>query len=81
MAQVLPGDAPPVHDLVGIGSGPSEVAMATAPGEHRAGSCPHQPVTAHFFECQPGFGPHHGVLIDEVTGFLSLPERTGSTAG
>ncbi|MFJ8888372.1 lysine N(6)-hydroxylase/L-ornithine N(5)-oxygenase family protein [Streptomyces sp. NPDC102402] len=68
MSQVLPGDtAPPVHDLIGIGFGPSNVAMAIALSEHNAGVGAQEAVSAHFFEQQPRFGWHRGMLIDDAT--------------
>jgi L-ornithine N5-monooxygenase len=67
MSQVLPGDALPVHDLIGIGFGPSNVAMAIALSEHNARVGRQEAVTAHFFERQPRFGWHRGMLIDDAT--------------
>jgi L-ornithine N5-oxygenase len=67
MSQVLPGDAPPVHDLIGIGFGPSNVAMAIALNEHNARVGGQEAVTARFFEQQPRFGWHRGMLIDDAT--------------
>ncbi|KOU56375.1 L-lysine 6-monooxygenase [Streptomyces sp. MMG1533] len=67
MSQVLPGDAPLVHDLIGIGFGPSNVAMAIALSEHNARAGSQEAVTAHFFEQQPNFGWHRGMLIDDAT--------------
>ncbi|MEU6995083.1 lysine N(6)-hydroxylase/L-ornithine N(5)-oxygenase family protein [Streptomyces sp. NPDC046465] len=67
MSQVLPGDAPLVHDLIGIGFGPSNVAMAIALSEHNASVGREETVTAHFFEQQPRFGWHRGMLIDDAT--------------
>ncbi|WP_327121316.1 lysine N(6)-hydroxylase/L-ornithine N(5)-oxygenase family protein [Streptomyces sp. NBC_01341] len=67
MSQVQPGDIRPVHDLIGIGFGPSNVAMAIALNEHNARNSPHDSVTAHFFEQQPRFGWHRGMLIDDAT--------------
>ncbi|MFF1422361.1 lysine N(6)-hydroxylase/L-ornithine N(5)-oxygenase family protein [Streptomyces sp. NPDC058280] len=67
MSQVLPGDAPLIHDLIGIGFGPSNVAMAIALSEYNAGVGRQEAVTAHFFECQPSFGWHRGMLIDDAT--------------
>ncbi|MEV3874195.1 lysine N(6)-hydroxylase/L-ornithine N(5)-oxygenase family protein [Streptomyces sp. NPDC049906] len=67
MSQVLPGDAPLIHDLIGIGFGPSNVAMAIALHEHNAGVERQDAVTAHFFERQPRFGWHRGMLIDDAT--------------
>ncbi|MEU0374519.1 lysine N(6)-hydroxylase/L-ornithine N(5)-oxygenase family protein [Streptomyces sp. NPDC006283] len=67
MSQVLPGDAPLIHDLIGIGFGPSNVAMAIALSEHNASVGRQEAVTAHFFERQPSFGWHRGMLIDDAT--------------
>lgn len=67
MSQALPDDAPPIHDLIGIGFGPSNVAMAIALSEHNARVGRQEAVTAHFFERQPSFGWHRGMLIDDAT--------------
>lgn len=67
MSQALPGDAPLIHDLIGIGFGPSNVAMGIALSEHNAGVGRQEAVTAHFFERQPRFGWHRGMLIDDAT--------------
>ncbi|MBT2396912.1 lysine N(6)-hydroxylase/L-ornithine N(5)-oxygenase family protein [Streptomyces sp. ISL-100] len=67
MSQALPDDAPPIHDLIGIGFGPSNVAMAIALSEHNARVGRQEAVTAHFFERQPAFGWHRGMLIDDAT--------------
>ncbi|MFH8369518.1 lysine N(6)-hydroxylase/L-ornithine N(5)-oxygenase family protein [Streptomyces sp. NPDC018031] len=67
MSRVPPGDAAPVHDLIGIGFGPSNVAMAIALGEHNARVDRQEAITAHFFEQQPRFGWHRGMLIDDAT--------------
>ncbi|NEC66559.1 lysine N(6)-hydroxylase/L-ornithine N(5)-oxygenase family protein [Streptomyces sp. SID9727] len=67
MSQARPGDAAPVHDLIGIGFGPSNVAMAIAISEHNARSGTREAVSAQFFEQQPAFGWHRGMLIDDAT--------------
>ncbi|MGW4028825.1 lysine N(6)-hydroxylase/L-ornithine N(5)-oxygenase family protein [Streptomyces sp. NPDC004838] len=67
MSQARPDDAPLIHDLIGIGFGPSNVAMAIALSEHNAGVGRQEAVTAHFFERQPRFGWHRGMLIDDAT--------------
>ncbi|MFD3503656.1 lysine N(6)-hydroxylase/L-ornithine N(5)-oxygenase family protein [Streptomyces sp. NPDC058676] len=67
MSQVLPGDVPPVHDLIGIGFGPSNVAMAIALSEHNARVGGQEAISSHFFEQQPRFGWHRGMLIDDAT--------------
>ncbi|MDX3533834.1 lysine N(6)-hydroxylase/L-ornithine N(5)-oxygenase family protein [Streptomyces sp. MB09-01] len=67
MAQARPGDPPLIHDLIGIGFGPSNVAMAIAVGEHNARVGREEVITTHFFEQQPRFGWHRGMLIDDAT--------------
>ncbi|MFE9928382.1 lysine N(6)-hydroxylase/L-ornithine N(5)-oxygenase family protein [Streptomyces sp. NPDC005533] len=67
MAQARPGDPPLIHDLLGIGFGPSNVAMAIAVGEHNARVGREEVITTHFFEQQPRFGWHRGMLIDDAT--------------
>ncbi|MCF2128380.1 lysine N(6)-hydroxylase/L-ornithine N(5)-oxygenase family protein [Strepomyces sp. STD 3.1] len=67
MSQVLPDDATLVHDLIGIGFGPSNVAMAIAIREHNAQAGSQETVSARFFEQQPRFGWHRGMLIDDAT--------------
>ncbi|MBQ0912897.1 lysine N(6)-hydroxylase/L-ornithine N(5)-oxygenase family protein [Streptomyces sp. RM99] len=67
MSQVLPDDATLVHDLIGIGFGPSNVAMAIALSEHNARADGQEAISAHFFEQQPRFGWHRGMLIDDAT--------------
>ncbi|MFD3327335.1 lysine N(6)-hydroxylase/L-ornithine N(5)-oxygenase family protein [Streptomyces sp. NPDC058701] len=67
MSPDLPDGAPVIHDLIGIGFGPSNVAMAIALGEHNAGVGRQEAITAHFFEQQPRFGWHRGMLIHDAT--------------
>ncbi|MFC9583475.1 lysine N(6)-hydroxylase/L-ornithine N(5)-oxygenase family protein [Streptomyces yangpuensis] len=67
MAQVRPGGAPVVHDLIGIGFGPSNVAMAIAVSEHNLRVGGREGINARFFEQQPRFGWHRGMLIDDAT--------------
>ncbi|MFK0126062.1 lysine N(6)-hydroxylase/L-ornithine N(5)-oxygenase family protein [Streptomyces nigra] len=66
MAQARSGGTPTIHDVIGIGFGPSNVAMAIALSEHNAGPGA-QPLRAQFFEQQPRFGWHRGMLIDDAT--------------
>ncbi|WP_046775781.1 lysine N(6)-hydroxylase/L-ornithine N(5)-oxygenase family protein [Streptomyces yangpuensis] len=67
MAQVRPGEGPVVHDLIGIGFGPSNVAMAIAVSEHNLRVGGQEAISARFFEQQPRFGWHRGMLIDDAT--------------
>ncbi|WP_017541162.1 lysine N(6)-hydroxylase/L-ornithine N(5)-oxygenase family protein [Nocardiopsis halophila] len=56
----------PVHDLAGIGFGPSNVALAIALEEWRA--APDRPdLSAVFHERQEGFGWHRGMLLEDAT--------------
>lgn len=52
---------PPVRDVIGIGFGPSNLALAVALEEA------HPSADAVFFEKQPAFGWHRGMLIDGAT--------------
>lgn len=53
-----------VHDVVGVGFGPANLALAIAVEEHNAGVRPGERVDAFFLERQPEFGWHRGMLID-----------------
>lgn len=48
------------HDVVGIGFGPANLALAIALGEETS-------ATMRFLERQPEFGWHRGMLIDDAT--------------
>ncbi|SFB60731.1 L-ornithine N5-oxygenase [Amycolatopsis marina] len=69
MAQVFLDHETPVYDLVGVGFGPSNLALAIALTEHNAAAGPgsSDTVTAHFLERQPCFGWHRGMLIEDAT--------------
>jgi L-ornithine N5-oxygenase len=55
----------PVLDVVGIGFGPSNLALAIAASEHNdAGG---SRVTTRFLERQASFGWHRGMLLDDAT--------------
>ncbi|NUT46288.1 MAG: lysine N(6)-hydroxylase/L-ornithine N(5)-oxygenase family protein [Saccharothrix sp.] len=58
---------PPVFDVLGVGFGPSNLALAIAVTEHNATARPEDVVTAHFLERQAGFGWHRGMLIEDAT--------------
>lgn len=57
----------PELDVVGIGFGPSNLAMAIAVSEHNDAGGPDATVTARFLERQSGFGWHRGMLLDDAT--------------
>jgi L-ornithine N5-oxygenase len=57
----------PELDVVGIGFGPSNLAMAIAVSEHNDAHGPQGTVSARFVERQTGFGWHRGMLLDDAT--------------
>ncbi|MFC9842348.1 lysine N(6)-hydroxylase/L-ornithine N(5)-oxygenase family protein [Streptomyces sp. NPDC060223] len=56
-----------IHDVLGIGFGPSNLALAIAVEEHNAQLPEEQRLSALFLERQPRFGWHRGMLIDDAT--------------
>ncbi|MFC4853762.1 lysine N(6)-hydroxylase/L-ornithine N(5)-oxygenase family protein [Actinophytocola glycyrrhizae] len=56
-----------VYDVVGIGFGPANLALAIAVAEHNAQAGTQHPVRSLFLERQPRFGWHRGMLIDDAT--------------
>ena len=60
------GDQGPVYDLVGVGFGPSNLALAIAVHERNA-TAGSAPVNAVFLERQATFGWHRGMLIEDAT--------------
>jgi L-ornithine N5-monooxygenase len=67
MPHALPHDEEPIYDLVGVGFGPSNLALAIALDERNAASGVDRATTAVFFERQARFGWHRGMLIDDAT--------------
>jgi L-ornithine N5-monooxygenase len=58
----------PVYDLVGIGFGPSNLALAIAVAEYNArGDRPEDRIRAVFLEKQRDFGWHRGMLFEDAT--------------
>ncbi|MGW6918955.1 lysine N(6)-hydroxylase/L-ornithine N(5)-oxygenase family protein [Kitasatospora sp. NPDC054939] len=55
-----------VDDLVGIGFGPANLALAIAIDDHNRRS-PEQVIRARFLEQQESFGWHRGMLLDGAT--------------
>ncbi|GGM49170.1 lysine/ornithine N-monooxygenase [Longimycelium tulufanense] len=60
-------DEPGVYDVVGIGFGPSNLALAVALEEHNAQVGSRQALRGLFAEKQRRFGWHRGMLIDDAT--------------
>ncbi|MEU7986410.1 SidA/IucD/PvdA family monooxygenase [Streptosporangium canum] len=56
-----------IYDILGIGFGPSNLALAIAVEEHNATAPPGERLHAGFLERQPHFGWHRGMLIDDAT--------------
>ncbi|WP_299539150.1 lysine N(6)-hydroxylase/L-ornithine N(5)-oxygenase family protein [uncultured Streptomyces sp.] len=66
MAEEFPGGTD-VLDVVGIGFGPSNLALAIALAEHNAAVPEADRVSAQFYEKQAAFGWHRGMLLDDTT--------------
>lgn len=58
-------DEPVIYDVLGIGFGPSNLALAIALIEQDQQV--EMPVTARFLERQPEFGWHRGMLLEDAT--------------
>ncbi|MET7526531.1 SidA/IucD/PvdA family monooxygenase [Streptomyces sp900116325] len=56
-----------IYDVLGIGFGPSNLALAIAVQEYNAQVSEGDRITAGFLEKQPRFGWHRGMLIDDAT--------------
>ncbi|MBW3556778.1 MAG: lysine N(6)-hydroxylase/L-ornithine N(5)-oxygenase family protein [Actinobacteria bacterium] len=67
MSQILPVDDAHVHDVIGIGFGPSNLALAIALKEHNERAGNDEAVSGLFLERQATFGWHRGMLIDDAT--------------
>jgi len=57
----------PIYDMVGVGFGPSNLALAIAVTEHNAQVHLADEVSSVFLEKKPQFGWHRGMLIDDAT--------------
>jgi L-ornithine N5-monooxygenase len=55
------------QDVVGIGFGPANLALAIAIDEHNGGCAPGRALRAAFVERQAGFGWHRGMLLEGAT--------------
>lgn len=60
-------DREPIYDIVGVGFGPSNLALAIAVTENNAAADPRAAVSSLFLERQSQFGWHRGMLIDDAT--------------
>ncbi|WP_329379714.1 lysine N(6)-hydroxylase/L-ornithine N(5)-oxygenase family protein [Streptomyces sp. NBC_01351] len=57
----------PVYDVVGVGFGPANLALAIAIEEYNEAAAPDQRLTAIFLEKQADFGWHRGMLLEGAT--------------
>ncbi|GGS93866.1 lysine/ornithine N-monooxygenase [Streptomyces tanashiensis] len=57
----------PVYDVVGVGFGPANLALAIAVEEYNEQAAPGEELTAVFLEKQPNFGWHRGMLLPDAT--------------
>ncbi|HEY8544877.1 MAG TPA: lysine N(6)-hydroxylase/L-ornithine N(5)-oxygenase family protein [Acidimicrobiales bacterium] len=60
-------DGDDVEDVVGIGFGPSNLALAIAVDEHNRSAPPRRRLRATFLERQASFGWHRGMLLEDAT--------------
>ncbi|MGH2942325.1 MAG: lysine N(6)-hydroxylase/L-ornithine N(5)-oxygenase family protein [Solirubrobacteraceae bacterium] len=60
------------HDVLGVGCGPSNLALAIAIDEHNNDPAAAAPVDAAFVDKQERFGWHRGMLIDDATMQISF---------
>lgn len=65
-APAFPSATEETLDIVGVGFGPSNLALAIAINEHNARGVG-DPLTAQFVEQQPRFGWHRGMLMEDAT--------------
>ncbi|HEX2298897.1 MAG TPA: lysine N(6)-hydroxylase/L-ornithine N(5)-oxygenase family protein [Pseudonocardiaceae bacterium] len=65
--QALPENREPIYDILGVGFGPSNLALAIAVTENNADAAAQDAVSSLFLERQPRFGWHRGMLIDDAT--------------
>ncbi|NLE81419.1 MAG: lysine N(6)-hydroxylase/L-ornithine N(5)-oxygenase family protein [Rhodococcus sp.] len=63
-----------VRDIVGIGFGPANLALAIAVEEHNETCPPGDKLTARFFERQDSFAWHPGMLLDGATMQIAFPK-------
>lgn len=66
------GDGGDVHDLVGVGFGPSNLALAVAVAEHEDSAPGSPPLRARFVERQTAFSWHRGMLLEDATMQISF---------
>ena len=65
---------PAIVDIVGVGFGPANLALAIAVEEHNANCAAVDRVNARFFEKQSQFAWHPGMLLDGATMQIAFPK-------
>ncbi|MGW6457456.1 lysine N(6)-hydroxylase/L-ornithine N(5)-oxygenase family protein [Streptomyces sp. NPDC055078] len=66
-ASIAQQETVPTQDLVGIGFGPANLALAIAIEEHNGHSAPGRELRSAFVERQSDFGWHQGMLLEGAT--------------
>lgn len=61
-----------ILDFVGVGFGPSNLALAVAVAEHNGDPATGAPIDAEFVELKPEFSWHHGMLLPGTTMQISF---------
>ncbi|PFG94420.1 L-ornithine N5-oxygenase [Saccharopolyspora erythraea NRRL 2338] len=69
----------PVHDIIGIGFGPSNLALAVAVDEHNRTAPGDERLDAVFLDRQSRFGWHRGMLIEGTTMQVSFLKDLATT--
>ncbi|MEV0947663.1 SidA/IucD/PvdA family monooxygenase [Rhodococcus sp. NPDC049939] len=64
----------PVRDIVGVGFGPANLALAIAIEEHNASCAFSERISAQFFEARDRFDWHPGMLLDGATMQIAFPK-------
>ncbi|MFD9678995.1 lysine N(6)-hydroxylase/L-ornithine N(5)-oxygenase family protein [Rhodococcus sp. NPDC059969] len=72
--QAKQDSTPGALDIVGVGFGPSNLALAIAIEEHNATCIPADRISARFVERQLAFAWHPGMLLDGATMQIAFPK-------
>ncbi|NLG54420.1 MAG: lysine N(6)-hydroxylase/L-ornithine N(5)-oxygenase family protein [Rhodococcus sp.] len=69
-----PGSSRDIRDVVGIGFGPANLALAIAIEESNEAAAPDDQLSAVFFEAEEKFSWHPGMLLDGATMQIAFPK-------
>ncbi|AOW95019.1 L-lysine 6-monooxygenase [Rhodococcus sp. WMMA185] len=72
--KIVGTDDLPERDIVGVGFGPANLALAIAIEEHNATCAPGERISAQFFEARNRFEWHPGMLLDGATMQIAFPK-------